>query len=266
VRRGDTLISSIQEEARMKIGSYVFAVAAFGALSTNIAVAAHHGHRAGAAASQSKTEAPSLMKSPAPTDKPQSVSDRANADGAALPSDTVGKQSEAPIDTSITVNQGRQPDKGKGHSPTKLKVTATPGLALRQLGHDLHHAAPAVGPGAIAHRNAVGAIVEHDKTVTRGGAGQGVPRTPVAMPPQHAGSVPHDPNTKPVTAPAKTPSPGTAEGGEHVSAALKVVTSNGLGISGTGMTRPGLGAVALGGPPKITAGALSGNSFRPRHP
>jgi hypothetical protein len=76
VRRGDTLISSIQEEARMKIGSYVFAVAAFGALSTNIAVAAHHGHRAGAAASQSKTEAP---RSPSRLSERQGKSGEGNA-------------------------------------------------------------------------------------------------------------------------------------------------------------------------------------------
>jgi hypothetical protein len=251
----------------MKIGPYAFAVVAFGALSTNIAVAAHHGHhRVGAAMSESKTEAPGLVKSLMPTDNQQGVSDRANGNVSTPPPSTVGKQGDALIDTSITVNQERQTNKGRGHSLTKPKATATPGLALKQLGHDLHHAAPAVGAGAIAHRNAVGAIVETDKTVAHGGAGQGVPRAPIAAPPQHAGAVPHDPNTKPVTAPAKTPSPGTAEGGEHASAALKVVTSNGLGISGTGMTRPGLGAVALGGPPKIATGVLSGNSFRPRHP
>jgi hypothetical protein len=253
----------------MKVGRYAFAVVALGALSTNIAVAAHHGrHRAGAATSETKTEAPSPVKSPASTDNPQGASDRANGDVSTPPPSTFGKQNDAvaPIDTSITVNQGRQPNKGKGHSPTKPKAAATPGPVLRQLGHELHHAAPAAGPGAIAHRNAVGAIVETAKTATQDGAGQRVPRAPIAAPPQHAGAAPHEANTKPVTAPAKTPSLGTAEGGERASAALKVVTSNGLGISGTGMTKPGLGAVALGGPPKITAGVLSGNSFRQRHP
>jgi hypothetical protein len=269
VRRGDTLISSIWEEARMKIGSYVFAVVAFGALTMNIAVAAHHGHRASAAASESKPNAPSAVKSPAPTDDQQGVSDRANGNVAAPAPDTGGKRDDAgaPIDTSITVNQGRQPVDRKGRSLLpKTKAAATPGLAIKQLGHDLHHAAPAFEPGAIAHRNAVGAIVGHDKTAAHPAAGQGVARAQGAATPQHTGVALHEPNTKLVTEPVKTPSPGAAEGGERTATALKVVTSNGLGISGTGVTRPGLAAGALGGPAKTATGVLSGNSFRSRHP
>jgi hypothetical protein len=130
----------------MKTGSYVLAVVAFGSLSINIAVAAHHGHRTGTIASQSKTDTPSLTKSPAPTDQPQG--------SLAPPPDTVGKQGDAgaPIDISITVNQGRLPSKGKGRSlTTKRTVTAAPGLALKQPGHDLHQPAPAAGIGAVAH-------------------------------------------------------------------------------------------------------------------
>jgi hypothetical protein len=253
----------------MKTGSYVLAIVAFGSLSINIAVAAHHGHRTGTIASQSKTDTPSLTKSPAPTEQPQGISNRANADGLAPPPDTVGKQGDAgaPIDISITVNQGRLPSKGKGRSlTTKRKVTATPGLALKQPGHDLHQPAPAAGTGAVAHRNAVGAVLEHDRTVAHGSAGLAVPRALIAVSPQHTGATDHSPKITPATAPVKIPSLGAAESGDHTSPSLKVVSSNGLGISGTGMARPGLGAQALGGPAKIDAGVLSGNSFRPRHP
>jgi hypothetical protein len=50
----------------MKIGSQFFAILAVGALSTQVASAGHHGHRAstGAAASHSGTDAQSLAKSP----------------------------------------------------------------------------------------------------------------------------------------------------------------------------------------------------------
>jgi hypothetical protein len=71
----------------------------------------------------------------------------------------------------------------------------------------------------------------------------------------------HEPDKKTVigNVPITNPNPGTA------AATLKVVSANGLRISGTGMTRPGFGAVALGGPAKAGANGLSGNSFRPRH-
>jgi hypothetical protein len=50
----------------MKIGSRLLAILALGALSTHVAVAGYHGHRAsvGTAASHSGTDTQSLVKAP----------------------------------------------------------------------------------------------------------------------------------------------------------------------------------------------------------
>jgi hypothetical protein len=134
------------------------------------------------------------------------------------------------------------------------------------------HQGSLVGTEAGPHRNAIGAVVEHDKTVAnRNGTVGGVaaPSTNVAL--QRAGAMLREPDNKIVSGntSVKTQSPSTTELGNHASpaaVALRVVSSNGLSISGTGIIRPGLGVVALGGPAKNGASGLGGSSFRPRHP
>ena len=46
---------------------------------------------------------------------------------------------------------------------------------------------------------------------------------------------------------------------------LAIITTSGPSINGTGMIRPGAGTGAAGGTAKITAGVISGSSFRPKH-
>src|SRR5262249_25702021 len=48
--------------------------------------------------------------------------------------------------------------------------------------------------------------------------------------------------------------------------ALMIVTTNGLAVNGTGMIRPGSGSDTVGGPARTVTGAISGSSFRPKHP
>jgi hypothetical protein len=129
-----------------------------------------------------------------------------------------------------------------------------------------------VGNDAGPHRNAVGAVVERDKTIVNGsGTVGGVAAPPINVALPRAGAMLHQPDNKSVSGStsAKTQSAGTTELGNHASpatAALRVVSSNGLGISGTGIIRPGLGVGALGGPAKNGASGLSGGNFRSRRP
>ena len=305
----------------MKSAFQFFAILAFGALSTQVASAGHHGHRAstGAAATHSAMNAQSLAKSsstagqqgPGPASQGD-VADHANGgavkDGsgltnthkgnaaeAAAKADTGpktspaathglqraatpapgadGKQADAgvPIDTRITVNQGRETIKGKDRRFNKNRTAAAPGIGLKhQPVRNLHQGSP-FGTEAGSHRNAIGAVVGTEKTVANGNgtAGGAAPSTNVA--PQRAGAMLHEPDSKIVSGntSVKTQSPSPTELGNHASAAaaaLRVVSSNGLSISGTDIIRPGLGVVALGGLAKNGASGLSGSSFRPRHP
>jgi hypothetical protein len=233
-----------EEEARMKIGSYLFAVMAFGALSTEVGAAGHHGHHAAAAPGHSGT-ANSAKTGPA--------TDTTTTTPAPGTSGKTGDAAVDDIDTSITVHQGREPPKGsKGRPVKKAKATTPPGVAVKhEPGHNLHQVSPA-GSGGGPHRNAVGAVVvKHEKAAA----------PPADVAPPRVGATLHEPDKKTVigNVPIKNPNPGTA------AAALKVVSANGLSISGTGLTRPGAGAVSLGGPAKAGANGLNGNSFRPRH-
>jgi hypothetical protein len=326
-----------EEEAHMKVGSHLMAIVAFGALSTQVAVAGHHhGHRAGgaAAASHSGADAQSLAKSSAAVGSQQGpgpavqggIADHANSEaakdgsgltgadkaiaddvsahtktsgktgvpigtapdiapaaahglhGAATPAPgaggKLGNAGGDEIDTRITVHQGREPMKGsKGRPVKKTKTPFAPGVALKHEPVHNYNVGLPVGSDAALHRNAIGVIVNHDKAVERGhdlARGAAAPITASAAAPGAASAI-HGPNTKPVigNAPINNSSPGATQIGNHASdaaAALKVITANGSSISGTGLVRPGFGAGALGGPAKIAAGGLSGNSFRPRHP
>jgi hypothetical protein len=323
-----------EEEAHMKIGPQLFAIVAFGALPTQVAVAGHHhGHRASgsAAPSHSGTDPQNLAKFPTVKDSQQGsgpavqggIADHGNGEaakdgsaligadkgivdgfsahtkksgktgvsigsapdiapaaahgphGAATPSPgTGGKLGDAgaDIDIRITVHQGREPIKGSNPFK-KTKIVTTPRIALgHEPVHNFHQWSP-VGSDAAPHRNAIGAIVVHDKAVEHGhdlAHGAVAPITTTVAAP-HPAAIIHDHNMKPIigNAPINNSSFGTTQIDNHASdaaAALKVVTANGPSISGTAMIRPGFGAAALGGPAKIAAGGLSGNSFRPRHP
>jgi hypothetical protein len=247
-------LSIHEEEARMKIGSHLFAILAIGALSTQFAAAGHHGHRVGAAAGHSGTDV--ITKSA----KTGPATDTTTTTPGPGTGSKTGDAAVDDIDTSITVHQGREPPKGsKGRLVKKTKATTPPGVAVKhEPVHNLHQVSPA-GSGGGPHRNAVGTtVVKHEKAASPNVAAPG------------AGATLHEPDKKTAVGnpPLKNSGPGETPAGDHNSAnaaALKTVTANGLGISGTGATRPGTGAVALGGPAKATTGVLSGNSFRPRH-
>ena len=182
------------------------------------------------------------------------------------------KPSEAgvPIDTRITVNQGREIIKGKDRRFNKIKTAAAPGIGLKhEPVHNLRQGS-SVETEAGPRRNAIGAVVEHGKTVAnRSGTVGAALSTNVAL--QRASAMLHEPANKISSGntSVKTQSAGTTELGNHASpapAVLRVASSNGLGMSGTGIIRPGLGVGALGGPAKNGAPGLSGSNFRPRRP
>jgi hypothetical protein len=271
----------------MKIGPRVFAVLAFGAVSTQAAVAGHHGHHASAAAaSHSGTDA----QSPGPAvqgsvvddvgaESKKSAKTGAATDAATKSAPTLphglqrpgtpalgssGKPGDAgaEIDIRITVHQGHETIKGKDRLFKKSKTATAPGIGLKHEPVHIVHPKSPVGPDAGPHRNPVGTkVVKHDKKAAPG-------KTAVAAPPQ-PGGVTHEPDksdNKVVTGNAAAPTKTSSPAGAAAGAALKTATANGPSVGGTGTARPGSATVALGGPPKIAAGVLSGNSFRPKHP
>jgi hypothetical protein len=227
----------------MRIGPHLFVILAAGALSTNAAVAAYHGHHAHGAAT---------------------AVDRGHRQAATTSTGPGGWQGAA-IDTRITVYQGREAsDKTKVRPVKKATIAGAP-LAGRNVEH-VHNRdlAPPAGSDGSLRRNAVGAIVEPAKPADHGvDTVRGAAAPPTAV-------VTRGLDAKPVIGNASIGklSAGTPPAGDHGAgaAAVTVVRMNGPSISGTGLTRPGSGTSVIGGPAKIAAGAIGGNSFRPKHP
>jgi hypothetical protein len=275
----------------MKIGPRVCAIMAFGALSTQAAVSGQHGHRTSAAAGRSVTGAPNLAKSPAAVGNHQgpgpAVMDGGGAAADAAPKSTPpvphglqraatpatgadGKQgdAQAPIETRITLHQGRETTKGKVRpfKKTNLAIGSWIGPKHEPV-HDFHQKSPVATDGSRRH-NAIGAIVvEHDKPAVLS------KRTGVVPPPDGASprvdATLHDPNTRSAigTVPNELRAPTTQRSAVTVRAPLqlRVVTANGPSVTGTGMARAGSATPVVGGPPKIVAGVLSGIDVRPKH-
>ncbi len=221
----------------MKIGPHLFAILAFGALSTNAAFAGHysHHHARGAAAHDYGHHVNTSAKTGISTDTAPE-----NAPDSGLKYQNVHKHhQESPVGSDGGLHRNAI---GAVVDPDKMDHDRTDGGL---------------------HRNAVGALVDpnkadHDKADEHGNA---------------TGSVTHDPDTKPVidNAPVNKLSPSAAQNKDHgsVTTALTIVRMNGLGIGGTSLNRRGIGTVALGGPAQkinTNTGALSGNMFHPRHP
>jgi hypothetical protein len=315
----------------MKVNSYLFTLLACGALSTDAAMARHHGHHARSVPTASKSEAHSLANTPAVASKPQdsgskpqasvaehaivgtespklvgpdkridddlsahtrkssktgisdnpdSNTDRSTVHGlhptATRGSGPNGKEStaDAPIDLRITVHQGRDIGRGaKERLFRKSKTTVAIGAGLNQQHFGDRQSARAI------HRNAIGAIVDSEKTVkhdtaaTRPAAAPVVATAavPVANPtPQGTNAPVHDPNTGAVVsaAPTNSSSPAGAQNNNRAAgnAALVIVARNAPSISGTGLMRPGSGTGSIGGSPRIVAGVISGNSVHLKHP
>jgi hypothetical protein len=205
----------------------------------------------------------------------------------------------APIDTSITVNQGTSLLRSaKGRPPfsrlplPQLKLTPplatlkernelfakkpTPlaGLTLPTIGpaapvanhgqaQDLVHK-PAMGDDGGLARNAIGVVIAHHSVMPQAGAPLGLrPLSGTMSIAQHAAGE-HGPATTAAGAPlAAAVSTGAAsEQARHPSA---VASIGGPAVNGTGMARPALTTGAVGGPAKAQGG-LNGSSFRTKYP
>jgi hypothetical protein len=243
----------------MRIVFHVCLLAACGVMSSGVALAASHGHRPNAA-----------RPAPAGEDAAKSAVTPAGPAAATPSLPTAGSNASdmaAPIDTSITVNQGLRRATAKDSIAKKLNTTfGTPAT-----GQSKSHPQPVhpVGAQVPAPRNAVGAVVQHadprttakpaaatTKAASAPAAQPGVAVTAAAAP------APHDASG--TAAPAQRIPGATAAG--HGAAALKAVTVSGPSINGTGIKRPDTATAAVVGPAKAVAAAVSGTSFRPKHP
>jgi hypothetical protein len=206
----------------------------------------------------------------------------------------------APIDTSITVNQGISLLRSaKGRPPfSRLplpQLKLTPPLATLKEGNELFakkptpfagSTLPAIGPAApaanhgqvqdLVHkpamgddgglaRNAIGVVIAHHSVMPQAGAPLGLRALSGAMSiAQHAAGE-HGPATTAAGAPlAAAVSTGAAsEQARHPSA---VASIGGPAVNGTGMARPALITGAVGGPAKAAMGGLNGSSFRTKYP
>jgi hypothetical protein len=111
------------------------------AMSSGIALATSHGHRPNAAAVRSRSLSDDAVKFPVNPAEPTGAMPSSSAGGGK------GGDAAAPIDTSITVNQGHPRVTGKDSAAKKLNIA---------------FGAPPAKPHAahvVARRNAVGAAV-----------------------------------------------------------------------------------------------------------
>jgi hypothetical protein len=233
---------------------------ACGAASSDVALAAHH-HRPNAAAA--------ARPGPASDDTAKSAVTPVEPTGA--PSHAAsGNAGDAPIDTSITVNQGHRILTGKEAAAKRLSTELEKLNARIQVKPHLpaHPFAAHVAPV----RNALGAAVVHPSSPAGNRAavatGASAPAKPGAQPGAAAGGA----STVPTPAPhdvigTATLTPKTPAAAERGAAVLKTVTANGPSVNGTGVAKSSAATAAVGGPTKtVTAAAVGGSSFRPKHP
>jgi hypothetical protein len=238
--------SFIPREDTMKIALPVCLLIAGGALSSEVALAAPRHHPPAPAHSGSADDAA----------KPPITQGTSTDAGAS--STAAGKPGDAPIDTSITVNQGHIRDTGK-HSVFTQPRNGT--LEPTIIGHTKTHlpSVNSVNAHISAHRNAVGSVVEHVALGTpKKPAAVGAEATPPSHPGQAAVAVG---DTAPLT--PKSPAAISAANNNHGAAVLKTVTTNGASINGTGAAKA---TAAVGGPARAVAAAVGGASFHPKHP
>jgi hypothetical protein len=225
----------------------------------DLALAASHGHRPNAAAARSAPASEDAGKS--------TVTSTGPAEATSSPSAAGGKAGDAaaPIDTSITVNQGHRIFTGKEAAAKRLGTELgklTPGQAKPR------PPVQPIGAHVPAHRNAVGTVVAHaDPRTAAKPAATAAARAsaPPALATQTGAVTAPTPASHDVigTATPKTP---TAAAAEHGAAALRTVTANGPSITGTGVAKPSTATAAVGGPAKAVAAAVGGASFHPKHP
>ena len=275
----------------MKVTSCLFGLVVCGALSTGAAAARHHHHfrhgNAGVVHADTPANAKSDVKSQSKTDGDAGIrgvktstsgvtekSESGHVKDAHTPTgqNLGNKESVADtgVDTRITVHQGHEKRKTVHELLFKKKGKVAIGAAPSQ-----QHFRQVL---RTIHRNAIGALVVHEKTPAHDAAASSPGKEPAANvnsskapdPPPASGAA--IPNSKPaaatgVAAPASSnpPAPQT-DNRQANGAALAIVTKNALSINGTGLNRPGVGTTAVTGSPKVVAGVISGNSVHLKHP
>ena len=196
---------------------------------------------------------------------------------------------DSPIDTSITVHQGRTPNKGqKGigvavrgiaqRLRNRTKPAPVPGVVIHHDAHD-EHQQPTQAPSRLFFRiragigfparNAIGASIaaDHDASFRGSHSAQQSPFLPgtgkTASGAQGA-SLPAMASAPVVTDYHRVAQQiiGSAVGAHDLAA----MAAGGPAISGTAMVRPGSGAGAIGGAAKAMTGVISGANVRMRHP
>jgi pyruvate dehydrogenase E2 component (dihydrolipoamide acetyltransferase) len=255
----------------MRIVFRLCLLVACGAMSGEIAFAASHSHRPNAAAAPSSSPnndsaAKSLATPVAPAGTAPAPAAVGSKTGDAAP----------PIDTSITVNQGRRPA-GRNIAVAK-KLDAAFGTPITGQAKPPGPPVHPVGTHPTALRNAVGAAVHVSRTTaTRAGGASAPAAQPAAPTAATAGTAAAAPAPA-IGAAAQAPAPrvpaAAAIAAERGAAALKAATANGPSVTGTGIKRPETAPGAVGGPAKTVAAAASGASaaavggasFRPKHP
>jgi hypothetical protein len=300
----------------MNAGRYLFAGLAFCVLSASVASAAHyHGHHfkagttagaSGGGAADHVIDGPATYESGvAGADSTRKTPDDRLGPRSKVPPgadesngpETIGRNLggtpvlgsakvngiDAPIDTSITVNQGHAPrdarrDKGGKYGkedvgaaiadikqrllgkPSSTAVPKTAGLQPPPHGHQPKFSTK---NAASTTRNAVGALVERGST--QGSATTGLHEPGQQGPGGVVGSVAGQP--EPGSAPTTHASLNVQHNGhsDPEGATVIVPSVHDLGINGTRLVRPGAGLGSLGGPAKFAAG-ISGSNVRMRRP
>jgi hypothetical protein len=203
------------------------------------------------------------------------------------PGDPVrGSMWDTPIDTRITVNQGRAANKGpKGigvavkaiaqRLQNKSRTATATGVTIHHDAHQQHQkpAQTSVSSGAGSpRRNAIGASIEprtaagHDAPSPAGHAAQqspvlqGASRPPAGVPAATSAAV-----TAPVPAMDRNNAAQPVNRPDAAAHGLIAMSASGPTISGTAMIRPGAGTGAIGGPAKVATGVISGANVRMRH-
>jgi hypothetical protein len=191
-----------------------------------------------------------------------------------------GSTWDTPIDTRITVNQGRTPNKrpkGIGVAvkalaqrlQNKSKTAIAPGVTIQ---HDAHKPEQ-MRLGSFRRRNAIGAGIEPHTAMDQNAApppGNGVQHRPFL---QTAGRTPAS-----VLAAASAATTALTPAADHGRAAQQfnhpdvtahgavAVPAGGPALNGTAMIRPGAATGAIGGPAKAALGVISGSNVRIRRP
>jgi hypothetical protein len=196
---------------------------------------------------------------------------------------------EGPIDTSITVNQGRtshDPKNNKGGKDVgaaiadirqrllgKIGATSTPKTSSYQP-HPLNHRPKFLAKGATGvMRNAIGAAIERGASVphesspsgTQGSAAAGWHATGPQGPSAVVGSISGLPNPGGASPSNSNLNALESNHSELGKTTIVIPSVHGSSINGTDWIRPGTGPVTLGGPARVAAG-INGSNMRAKHP